>query len=211
MPTHTLPKTAKNIAGERYGRLVAASYQGPGPQKRGSLWLFRCDCSAELVRIAGDVRRGMIRSCGCAQIDSQVRRLRTHGRSRTPEWATWNTMKMRCTNPNNPVYRHYGGRGIVVCDRWLNSFAAFFEDMGERPSPKHRLDRIDNDGPYSPDNCRWATQKEQCRNTRQNRLITFRDETLCITDWAARLDIHPVTLHLRVKKGWPLDRALTTR
>ena len=107
---------------------------------------------------------------------------KTHGMSGTPEYQAWIDMKHRCFNPNHKNYLDYGGRGITVCDRWLN-LDNFLADMGTKPSPKHSLDRIDNNGDYSPKNCKWSTRVEQNNNTRYNRLITIDDVTLTITQW----------------------------
>lgn len=130
----------------------------------------------------------------------------THNMSHTRTYNAWRTMIQRCTNPRNPVFRLYGARGITVDSRWL-IFSNFYEDMGEAPD-RLTLERRDNDKGYSKNNCYWATQKEQSRNTRRNHLIEFRGETLCVSAWAEKLGIEPNTLQGRLKK-WPLERALT--
>jgi hypothetical protein len=106
-------------------------------------------------------------------------------------------------------YENYGGRGITVCDRWRDSFVAFYEDMGERPSPKHSIDRIDSNGNYEPGNCRWATPKQQMNNRRANRMITIDGETLSLQKWADRSGINRSTIYSRVGHGWPLDKAVS--
>jgi hypothetical protein len=131
-----------------------------------------------------------------------------HGRSRTPIHRVWSTMVERCTSPKSKKWPLYGGRGIRVCERWL-TFENFLADMGERPSAGHTLDRIDTDGHYEPGNVRWATQTEQQRNRRNNRLITFRGETLCLAAWAERVGLSIGTLGFRVRSGWPVERAIT--
>jgi len=114
-------------------------------------------------------------------------------------------MKQRCRDKNDPSYKHYGERGILICDRW-NNYANFREDMGE-PNGDESIERIDNSGPYSPENCRWATKKEQNRNTRKNVFVTFDGETKCIGEWAEITGIHIRALHTRIKRGWDIERA----
>lgn len=114
----------------------------------------------------------------------------------------------RCYWPNAGHYKDYGGRGIKMCDRWLNSFHAFAEDMGERPSKSHSIDRIDNDKGYSPENCRWATKKEQLRNTRKNRRLTYNGETKTMKEWSEITGIKYPTFKLRVKQGWDIHRIM---
>jgi hypothetical protein len=120
----------------------------------------------------------------------------------------WQNMRARCTNPNNPRYADYGGRGIHVCERW-NDYANFLADMGRRPGRGYSIERIDNDGPYSPENCRWATNLEQRRNTRQTRTLTFNGKTQCLTDWAAETGISIDGLRARLKAGLSVEEALT--
>ncbi len=124
------------------------------------------------------------------------------------EYGIWRGMRQRCSDPNEP---RYGGRGIKVCERWENSFAAFYEDMGPRPSKDHSLDRYPNrNGDYEPDNCRWATPKEQQDNRDIVQFVEFRGETLSLTDWAKRNGMRPHTLYYRIKAGWSFERAIST-
>ena len=133
----------------------------------------------------------------------------THGLSRTPEYRSWAEMKQRCFNPNHKQYSDYGGRGITVCDRWLN-FKNFLADMGSRPSPKHSLDRINNDGDYCPDNCRWATKAEQVNNRRSNRFITIGCVTLNVTQWTKEMSFGRTIIQARLDRGWSELKAVTT-
>lgn len=122
---------------------------------------------------------------------------------------TWRAMKRRCYDPKHHNYRFYGGRGITVCDRWLKSFQAFAEDVGPKPTPTHSLDRYPlKEGPYEPGNVRWATQIEQCNNTKSNRILTFDGRSQSASTWAAELGMRPGALNQRLRYGWPLDRAL---
>lgn len=131
---------------------------------------------------------------------------------KTDEYNAWQHIRSRCYNKNSPAYPEYGGRGITVCDRWLESFENFYADMGPKPSRKHSIDRYpDNDGPYSPSNCRWATRAEQNRNTRQNVILEFNGKRMCLTEWADLLGICKTTLFARIQRdGWSVERALTT-
>ena len=134
-----------------------------------------------------------------------------HGYCGTPIYRAWDNMRTRCLNPNGPEFHNYGGRGIKVCPRWRDSFLAFLEDVGERPSPQHTLDRVDTNGDYEPSNVRWATRKEQARNQRKNRPLTFQGKTQPLAAWAEELGFKPNTLHRRiVTKGIPDSVALSS-
>lgn len=131
-----------------------------------------------------------------------------HGYSSTRLGKIWVGMIRRCHNPEEPSYARYGGRGITVCDRWRESVASFVEDMGEPPSLKHSLDRIDNDGPYSPENCRWATMREQMRNTSRKVVVTYRGETKLLAEWVDELGLVYTRVHGRIfYLGWPVEQA----
>ena len=135
----------------------------------------------------------------------------THGLSRTPEYNAWIDMKQRCFNPNHQHYLHYGGRGITVCDRWKNSFEDFLADMGSRPTAKHSLDRIDNDGDYCPENCKWSTKAEQQNNRRNNKpLITIGSKTYTIAQWGIEMGYGKTVIQSRLDMGWSEYKAVIT-
>lgn len=131
----------------------------------------------------------------------------THGesQSKTVEYTVWAHIKARCSNPKNQRWHRYGGRGIKICDEWANSYPAFLAAVGRRPSPKHSIERIDNDGHYEPGNVRWATMKEQGRNMRRNLLITFNGRTQCLQDWANELGCNYQRIQYRLKLGLPIN------
>jgi hypothetical protein len=135
---------------------------------------------------------------------------RSHGLTKTPEFRSWQHLRARCYTPTDAKFASYGARGITVCDRWRESFENFLADMGPKPSPRHSIDRKDNDGPYSPDNCRWATNYEQSLNKRNNRRLTLHGETLTLSEWEQRTGISQDTIGARLRSGWSADRALTT-
>jgi hypothetical protein len=131
------------------------------------------------------------------------------GARRSPEYRTWLSMLTRCRNPKSDHWPGYGGRGITVCARWNDSYEAFLEDVGRRPSLRHTLDRVDNAGNYEPGNVRWATPREQSRNRRSNRLLEFRGEVATAAEWAERFGLRRSALFLRLSRGWSLEDALT--
>lgn len=138
----------------------------------------------------------------------------SHNASRRGQWTSefraWRQMRSRCYDENMGGYENYGGRGITVCARWVESFENFLEDMGEKPSPQHSLDRRSNDGNYEPSNCRWATKLEQDNNRRTNRILEFRGQRKTMSQWARELNINPVTIFSRLDDGWSVERALGT-
>lgn len=172
--------------------------------------LFKCTCNKEFVTdLQGVVNKETI-SCGCRKSQRFKELITKHGKSGTPEYICWNNIKDRCRNKNNFQYKDYGERGIVVCDRWLYSFSNFLEDMGEKPSNAHSIDRIDVNGNYCPENCRWATNEQQCSNKRNSVLLLFDGEIKTLTKWASIFDMSPKTLKWRLFKGMSVEEALTT-
>jgi len=135
-----------------------------------------------------------------------------HGLSDTPEHHAWRNMRRRCLSPSDKEYKNYGGRGISICERW-GDFNLFLEDMGQRPSPLHSLDRLNNEGDYDPANCRWATKSEQSANRRISRFLTFNGQTMTMAAWGRYLGLGPRggnMIRLRLNKGWTVERTLTT-
>lgn len=150
----------KDLTGQTFGRYVVLAHAGQ--VRTNSRWLCRCECGTEKRVTGSDLTCGKIKSCGCLRQEQ----LKTHGKSRTPTYKSWLKMKERCYNPNQDGYEYYGGRGIEICDAWRFSFEQFLADMGERIDRALTLDRVNPDGNYEPENCRWATAKEQAGNKR---------------------------------------------
>lgn len=202
----------KNITGDRFGRLVAKRFYKRGADG-GYYWECACDCGNTRIVRECNLTAGTTKSCGCFNRESSSARMAaqktTHNMSRTKIYWAWCSMLKRCHNRNHIAYKNYGGRGIRVCKRW-HKFENFYADMGDRPTPKHTLDRIDNNGNYCKENCRWASVKTQHRNTRVNRTITFRGKTKCVSAWAACIGLSNSTLLSRLSSGWSIERALTT-
>ncbi len=155
-----------DIAGQRFGRLVAIRENGRG-SSRETLWLCRCDCGAEITTSGTALRTGHTSSCGCAKREQASALMTTHGRHGTRAYRSWQAMHQRCSNPKTEGYEYWGGRGIRVCERW-QTFENFYADMGDPPAG-YSLDRIAVDGNYEPGNCRWASATTQARNTRRSK------------------------------------------
>lgn len=199
-----VPHNFVDLSGKRFGKLVVLHRNGTADGTRAT-WRCRCDCGGESVVRTIDLNKGKAVTCGCSHGEH-------HGLANHDLYHTWHNMIARCTNPDAPGFEDYGGRGITVCDQWCgeSGLQHFISDMAPRPAG-HEIDRRDNDGPYSPTNCRWSTRPQQCRNTRRNRMLTHNGETMCLADWAERVGISACALrHRIVNLKWSVSDAIET-
>jgi hypothetical protein len=199
-------KPASKIEGQRFSRLTVIKRVWPN-QRGNTRWLCACDCGNETTVTQVNLRRGDIRSCGCLLKEVVKTASRTHGWSHTPVYETWIRMHKRCYKTSCKDYHRYGGRGIEVCQRW-HEFENFLADMGDRPSAKHSIERLDNDGNYDPSNCCWATRKEQGRNTCRVRKVLVGDQRVPISQACEILGITPGTVYQRIHRGATPEEAL---
>ena len=191
-----------NITGQKFGLLVAL--KPLGKNKNGEIcWKCRCECGKYTIVSGCSLRKNKgTKSCGCKEGNH------IHGMRHTPEYNVWSKIKNRCNNPKSKDYKYYGGRGIKVYPKWIKSFQAFFDYVGPRPTPKHTIERIDNDKGYFPGNVTWATQTEQANNTRTNHPITIGKLTLNLCQWAQKLGINQTTICQRINAGWSPEKAV---
>ena len=186
----------KDLTGKKFGYLrVIKRVDVAGRPK----WLCRCQCGKETVVGGGNLRGGITKSCGCYRRVITGNRARTHGKSHTPTYLAWNRMHRRCKDPRVIDYEHYGGRGIVVCERW-HKFENFLEDMGERPDGL-TLERVNNDGNYEISNCRWATRMEQANNTRRNHIVDTPHGQITVAQIARMIGVTGSCIRRRIKRG----------
>jgi hypothetical protein len=198
------------LIGQRFGRLRVVSVNGSGLRGK-TIAQCLCDCGTVKDVAAASLKSGNTKSCGCLSRDTAILVHTKHGESArgktSAEYRVWAHMLDRCKNPKNARFHRYGGRGIFVCGRW-HKFENFIRDVGHRPSPKHSIERRDNDGNYEPTNCYWATTIQQANNKTTNHNLTFNGTTMTVTRWASKLGIKTSTLRARVKRGWSLSTAL---
>jgi hypothetical protein len=187
-----------DLSGQKFNKWLVKSYAG------NSRWFCVCDCGTEKTVLGSSLRRKITNSCGCYAIEVN----KTHGLSNQRIYSIWESMKARCLNSSSSYWHRYGGRGIKVCDRWL-SFENFFEDMGNPPSENHSLGRIDNDGNYEPQNCRWETNYEQNHNKVLNHKVTIDGVTKTLTQWAQENGLKPSTVMSRIHYKWNEVDAVT--
>lgn len=195
-------KPLEDLAGRRYGRLTVVR-RLPNVTRGNTIWLCKCDCGGESITQSGALKRGITSSCGCLQRQVAT----THGMEGSRTYNIWAKMKQRCANPDDKGYPDYGGRGISYCQEW-ESFETFFRDMGTAPKGLS-LERVNNNLGYSSANCKWATPKEQRRNTRVTRYIEFRGVKKAMTEWAETIGVSPQTLRSRLNLGWSAEDVLT--
>ncbi len=196
--------------GKRFGKLTVIK-QNIGAKKTS--WECLCDCGNTTVVVGGNLTSRNTISCGCVRLSNYKNGTnnRKHGMVHTVEFFTWSRIKQRCYNTSNLKYPSYGERGIKVCDRWLESFNNFFEDMGYRPSDCNSIDRIDNDGDYCPENCKWSTPKEQANNRRLRKSISYNGITMSYAWWSLSLGGTRHLVSHRIKRGWSEERAVSTK
>jgi hypothetical protein len=193
----------KNIEGQIFGKLKVISFEGLGKHKQAR-WRCVCSCGKETIVDSNSLKRENTKSCGCLSAETAIKIHTKHGHNgregQTKEYRSYHKMLDRCYNINHVSYNRYGGREIIVCDRWLECFENFLEDMGPRPKGTS-IDRIDNDGDYTPENCRWADSKTQNRNRKNNVWFTINERTMVQKDWAKFLGVSDDMIHNHIKKG----------
>lgn len=201
----------KDLTGQRFNKLTVIKYAGKKGNGKKKLchWLCKCDCGNRVVVARNHLANGHTKSCGCYKLKRTSESHTIHGKHGTSEYIVWCNIKNRCYNKKNKSYPRYGKRGIIVCGHWLHSFESFYNDMGNKPSPRHTIERIDNNGNYEPSNCKWVTIKEQCNNRHNNRYITIDNETKTLAQWCRKYDIRYSTVHSRLTLGWSIEKALT--
>jgi len=198
---------AIDLTGQRFGRLAVVEMAGHN--KHGQrLWRCICDCGNDAEVLGFLMRRGETQSCGCLQREATSAINKSHGKSKSQIWCIHRSMMDRCYSQNNYSYKNYGGRGIVVCDRW-HSFENFYADMGEKPNGM-TLERIDNRGPYSPENVRWASCKDQANNRRSNVILEMNGKKQTMQQWCDEIGLKIGTVWARLNLyGYSVEKALT--
>lgn len=203
------PKNFDDITGKAYGRLVVTGYAGRWIHWK-SCWHVDCSCGKSFITVGNLLKMDRVKSCGCLARDILSARSVTHGQARRGNhhklYCVWVGMRSRCSDPTSQSYPAYGGRGIKVCSSWEASFDRFLSDMGDRPSLKHSIDRIDNNGNYEPGNCRWVTREVQVKNKRNNRFVEINGERMIVADWSRKTGVHQSLICGRLNFGWrPID------
>lgn len=195
--------TWKDLTGIKFNRLTVLGYLG------NSMWECKCDCGNLTIIRAKSITTGQTKSCGCLQKEIRSKLSYKHGKKDIPEYNSWRGMKARCNYKKHKDYKNYGGKGIKVCDEWLNSFEQFFSDMGKRP-PGCTLDRKNVLEGYNKDNCRWADINTQANNKSSSIYLTFNGITKTLSQFASEYKLNKKTLKGRLERGWSIEKALTT-
>jgi hypothetical protein len=187
-----------DLTGQQFARLTVRGLVGF--KWRNAVWLCLCECGKEVEVKAGQIVNGRTKSCGCYKAETVSKRFKTHGNTESAAYKAWCNMKTRCENLSRRTYHRYGGRGITICARWLNSFENFYADMGDPPA-RHSLDRKENDGNYCPENCKWSTNKQQTNNTSRCRFVTIDGIKMTVTQAAERYGVSQFTIYGRMNRG----------
>jgi hypothetical protein len=198
-----------DLTGQKFG-YIAITDRGFNNKWGEATWNGICACGSFINVVAGDLKSGHTKSCGCLNKEKVIERNTTHGMAYNPLYYIWYEMINRCYNTNHKSYKYYGAKGIKVCQRWLDSLENFIEDMGERPE-SYTVERVNRKGDYCKENCIWATRKVQQNNTSRNVWLEFKEEKKTIAQWAYFYGIPYNTLWQRLKVGWSIEKALTIK
>lgn len=200
---------ALDLSGRRFGRLTILGRAG-SDERGQALWHCKCDCGNASIVTSSNLRRGNSTSCGCFRNEKTSQRRKAHGQTKTRLYTIWENMKKRCLKPSQPHFDDYGGRGITVCAEWLNCFEDFRDwAFANGYADNLSIDRIDVNGNYCPENCRWVDVQTQMNNTRRNNFITFNGETHTLAEWSRLTGINYMSLKTRLQRGWSIEKALT--
>lgn len=199
-----------DLSGQRFGRLTVI--ERADSSKGKTKWLCKCECGKETVVFASNLTRGIAKSCGCLRNEVTSKRRTIHGQRRSRLYNIWEQMKGRCTRSTHPFYRLYGGRGITICEEWKDSFKPFHDwATANGYADNLTIDRIDTNGNYCPENCRWADMVTQANNTSRNHLLEYNGEVHTLAEWSKLTGINYMSLKTRIRRGWSVERALTER
>ncbi len=203
----TLSKYAEDLTDKTFNYLTARFPVG----RKGRSFIWRCNCKCGQISdvASASLKSGGIKSCGCYNIEQLKKRLTTHGLTKHPLYHIWNGIIDRCTNKNSKDYYKYGARGITVCESWID-INVFVRDMGQRPTKQHSIDRIDNNGPYSKENCRWATKSEQNYNKRDTVYLEYQGQKHTIKEWSEITGLSVGIIRSRRCLKWSDERILST-
>ena len=210
-------KNFEDLSGKKFGKLTVIKLdhreiRNDGKRNRYfNHWLCQCECGNECIIIGNYLKKGSTISCGCYRKELSKNKLYKHGLSNTRLHKIWSGIKQRCYAKYSKDYKNYGQRNIIMCDEWKNDFKKFYDwaiDNGYKDNLT--IDRIDNDGNYEPNNCRWATLEEQANNMRNNHLLTFNNKTQTMSQWAKEYNMSKYLLQHRIASNWSVERALTT-
>lgn len=205
-----ISRLTENLLGRTFSRwtVIGLARIGKGGART---WICQCVCGTKLDVPTHALLSGNSRSRKCLRNERLAESRVKHGKSKTSEYNIWRGIKDRCLNPKSQQYDNYGGRGITICDEWRDSFIDFYKYVGSKPNQKDEIDRFpDNNGNYEPGNVRWATRKQQTRNTRVNHQLTFNGKTQCVGAWAEELGVNRYTILKRIKKGWPNEKVFSS-
>lgn len=202
----------KDLSGQKFGKLNVLKFNNINRKNRHAVWLCICDCGSEILVESSRLTSGNTKSCGCLKAELNKSRALKHGHYNERLYKIWFDMKRRCYNKERKAYKYYGAKGITVCKEWLNNYNSFHDwALSHGYNNNLTLERIDFNGNYCPENCKWISQKEQTQNSSHNHFIKFNNKTLTITQWSKEIGIAPKTIRERLNKGWATNKVLSAQ